>query len=164
MLQKYLGILLVCFFFIACNSNNNENSTEGYDTSANANLSSSDSLAMVDSAIAKMDRSKTGSGTDTSTNNSSNSDTSSNSNQPGWTLIQNSNCLTCHKKDQKVVGPAYTAVANKYQGSDTAVNYLAHKIINGGSGVWGETAMPPHPELNMSQAKEMVHYILSLHS
>lgn len=150
MLKNYIAGLLACLFFIACNSNNNENSSESYDTSSNAYLSSSDTVGMV------------ASGTDTASNINS-TDANSNGNEQGWTLIKNSNCLTCHKKDQKVIGPAYTAVANKYYGSDTAVNYLAHKIINGGSGVWGQIAMPPHPELNMPQAKEMVHYILSLH-
>ena len=137
-----VGIIAAFLLICACNNNNNQNSsTESHnDTNSNANLSSG------------TDNSAANAGIDTTASNSS----------PGLALMKSSNCLTCHKIDQKVIGPAYTEVADKYAGNDTAVNYLAHKIINGGSGVWGEVAMPPHPELSLPQAKEMVNYILSL--
>ena len=54
-------------------------------------------------------------------------------------LLQNHQCLSCHGLDKKVVGPAFTDVAAKYQGK---VDYLAHKIISGGAGVWGNIPMP----------------------
>jgi cytochrome c551/c552 len=37
-----------------------------------------------------------------------------------------------------------------------------NKIINGGSGVWGEVAMPAHPAIKPTEAKQIVDYILSL--
>ena len=55
--------------------------------------------------------------------------------QRGLEITANSDCFTCHKIDEKNIGPAWRDVANKYAGQDTAVEYLAHKIINGGSGV-----------------------------
>jgi cytochrome c len=82
--------------------------------------------------------------------------------QKGFELVSNSDCFTCHKVTEKLVGPAYQDVANKYAGSDTAVDYLAHKIITGGSGVWGNVAMTPHPQLSVDSAKQMVKYILLL--
>ena len=80
----------------------------------------------------------------------------------GLVLIKKSDCLTCHKVDQKVIGPAYTDVANKYTASDDVIDTLASKIIKGGSGNWGTTPMSAHPDLSMTDAKEMVKYILSL--
>jgi len=66
--------------------------------------------------------------------------------QKGLSLIAKNDCLTCHKIDETLTGPAYREVANKYAGtSDTVVNYLAGKIISGGSGVWGRVYMKPHP-------------------
>ena len=50
--------------------------------------------------------------------------------------------------------------SNKYAGSDTAVDYLAKKIITGGSGVWGEIMMAPHPSLSEEDAKTLARYIL----
>jgi cytochrome c len=82
--------------------------------------------------------------------------------QKGLALVAKSNCLTCHKIDEKLIGPAYRDVANKYAGSDTAVTYLAHKVISGGKGVWGEVMMTPHPELSEADAEAMVKYVLLL--
>lgn len=80
----------------------------------------------------------------------------------GMTLISKSDCLSCHKNDQKVVGPAYTEVAAKYEFNDKNVDYLAQKIIKGGAGVWGEIPMPPHADLSEKDAQEMARYVLSL--
>lgn len=82
--------------------------------------------------------------------------------QKGLDLIGKSDCLTCHKVSEKVVGPAYQDVANKYAGADTAVNYLADKVMNGGSGVWGAVPMTPHKQISEDDAKQMVKYILLL--
>lgn len=80
----------------------------------------------------------------------------------GKNLIATSDCLACHKVDQKLVGPAYEEVAAKYELNDKNVDYLAGKIIEGGAGVWGQIPMSPHPDLSRDNAKEMAKYILSL--
>jgi cytochrome c len=80
----------------------------------------------------------------------------------GEQLIAKFDCLTCHKVDQKVVGPAYVEVAQKYEANDKNISYLAGKIIKGGSGVWGQVPMTPHPNVSEGDAKEMARYILSL--
>ena len=80
----------------------------------------------------------------------------------GEQLIAASDCLTCHKVDTKLVGPSYNEVANKYPATDANIDMLANKIIQGGSGAWGEIPMTPHPAISADDAKEMVKYILSL--
>jgi cytochrome c len=82
--------------------------------------------------------------------------------QKGLALVAKSNCLTCHKVNEKLIGPAYKDVANKYAGMDTAVTHLAHKVISGGKGVWGDVMMTPHPELSEADAEQMVKYVLLL--
>ena len=82
--------------------------------------------------------------------------------QKGVEIVSQSDCFTCHKIDEKNIGPAWRDVAKKYAGQDTAVRYLAHKIINGGSGVWGQVPMTPHDGLPEDEAKAMVKYVLSL--
>jgi cytochrome c len=83
--------------------------------------------------------------------------------QAGLALVTESDCLTCHKIDEKLVGPAYREIANKYANAgDTIVNYLAGKIINGGAGVWGEVMMTPHPGLPEADAQAMAKYVLLL--
>lgn len=82
--------------------------------------------------------------------------------QNGLALVSKSDCLTCHKIGEKLIGPSYQEVANKYAGSDTAVAYLTGKIIEGGKGVWGEVVMTPHPLLPKTDVEQMVKYILLL--
>lgn len=83
--------------------------------------------------------------------------------QKGLSLVAKSDCLTCHKVDEPLTGPTYRDVANKYAGMpDTIVTHLAHKIIKGGSGVWGETFMVAHPGVTQEDAEAMVRYILLL--
>jgi cytochrome c len=80
----------------------------------------------------------------------------------GKELIGNSDCLSCHKENEKVIGPSYQEVAKKYSADSKNVEYLAGKIISGGSGVWGEVPMTPHPAISKEDAAEMARYILSV--
>jgi len=83
--------------------------------------------------------------------------------QKGVELIGKYQCTTCHKIDEKLTGPAYRDVAEKYAGADDAtITKLAQKVIDGGSGVWGEVPMTPHPNVSEQEAKDMVAYILLL--
>lgn len=80
----------------------------------------------------------------------------------GLELIGKSDCLTCHKVKDKLIGPAYQDVANKYESNDENIKLLAGKIIQGGKGVWGEVPMTPHPQVSEEDAKQMVKYVLLL--
>lgn len=80
----------------------------------------------------------------------------------GKILTERSDCKTCHAIDRKVNGPAYQEIAERYRGDEFAVRNLSRKVINGGSGVWGETAMSAHPQLSPEDVGEMVRWILSL--
>lgn len=80
----------------------------------------------------------------------------------GKNLVSSGDCMSCHKLNEKSVGPAFTAVADRYAKDKKAVPYLSEKIMKGGSGAWGEVAMAAHPDLKEQDAKMIVHYILSL--
>ena len=71
-------------------------------------------------------------------------------------------CKGCHKVDEKSVGPAFTAVSQRYQKDPKAPDYLAQKVIKGGSGAWGQVAMAAHPDLKPDDAKQIISWILSL--
>jgi cytochrome c len=81
---------------------------------------------------------------------------------PGKTLMDKSDCKSCHMIDQKSAGPAYQEIARKYKSQEGSVDQLAAKIIKGGSGVWGNTEMSAHPQLSVDDARLMVQYIFSL--
>jgi cytochrome c len=80
----------------------------------------------------------------------------------GQALVDASDCKTCHHPTNKIVGPAHTDVAKKYEFTKANVTLLAGKIKNGGSGVWGEIPMSPHADLSQGDAEKMAMYVLSL--
>lgn len=83
--------------------------------------------------------------------------------QKGLELVASSDCFTCHKIDDKLTGPSYREIANKYAGASDAVkDSLAHTIIKGSTGKWGTAIMIPHPDLSVENAKAMVEYVLLL--
>lgn len=81
---------------------------------------------------------------------------------PGKSLIEKSDCKSCHFINQKSAGPSYKDVALKYNGEAGAVDKLAAKIIRGGAGVWGTTEMAAHPQVSVDDARKMVDYIMTL--
>jgi len=131
-MKKILIVLGVCSIIFACNSAEKTESTE-------------DTTAAVEQAVVDTSTAPVTAGS-----------------AKGEQLISGSDCLTCHKVDAKIVGPSYVDVANKYEATEANIEMLAGKIINGGSGSWGEIPMAPHAALSTDDAKEMVKYILSL--
>lgn len=82
---------------------------------------------------------------------------------PTRQLMHAMTCFGCHAIAGKSLGPAYLEIANRYRGDRTASDALARKIIAGGVGAWGQEApMPPHPQISLEQARQMVGWILSL--
>lgn len=80
----------------------------------------------------------------------------------GKNLMLSSDCKSCHKVDEKSIGPGYVQVAQKYKSDSKASSYLIQKIIHGGSGVWGENAMPAHPNMKEGDVKMIVTWVMSL--
>ena len=76
-------------------------------------------------------------------------------------LAKNSGCLSCHAVSEKIVGPAYTKVAEKYRDDKDAVATLAQSIQYGSKGKWGRIPMPAHPSLNADDIKTLARWVLS---
>lgn len=81
--------------------------------------------------------------------------------QKGEVLIAYSDCYTCHKESKESVGPAFTSIAKRYPVQRVYIDMLAQKVISGGSGMWGQAVMSPHPKVPFEDAQFMVSYILS---
>ncbi len=78
----------------------------------------------------------------------------------GKTLIDATDCKACHATNEKVNGPSYLQIAEKYGPDDRG--YLIDRVRKGGAGVWGETVMSAHPQLDLEEIGKIVDYILSL--
>jgi cytochrome c len=79
----------------------------------------------------------------------------------GQALLEASDCQTCHHAKNTLIGPSYSAIADRYQKADTAIHYLSKKIISGGAGQWGDVPMLAHPDISEEDAREIAHYIIS---
>jgi cytochrome c len=121
-------------------------------------------IAVISLVVACGDNaSNSSANTDSSASASGANDISTNPDyQKGIQLITANDCLTCHKVDEKLTGPPYRDVANKYENTDANVKMLAEKIIKGGTGNWGTVPMTPHAALSEADAEQMVKYILLL--
>jgi len=80
----------------------------------------------------------------------------------GRSLMQSLDCQACHRIDGESIGPSYVDVAKRYRDSTDAVSYLSNKIVQGGSGVWGDVAMAPHPDISEADARRIARWIRSL--
>jgi cytochrome c len=83
---------------------------------------------------------------------------------PGNLLIAESDCKSCHLLTTKSAGPSYQEIAKRYAKETRAVEMLSDKVLNGGSGNWGNIPMAAHPQVTKADASTMVEYILSLAS
>lgn len=83
---------------------------------------------------------------------------------PGLALMRKTDCLNCHAKNQKIVGPSFLEIANKYRDQPHQVSLSAERVIKGSSGVWGQVGMLPHSQLSETDVLKMVEYIFSLNA
>ncbi len=82
-------------------------------------------------------------------------------------LAKKSGCLACHSVEEKVVGPAWQDVSERYKGDDSAKEQLVAKVKAGGKGNWTEVTggvpMPPYsPRVADADIESLVDFILSL--
>ncbi|WP_374407472.1 c-type cytochrome [Hydrogenophaga sp.] len=77
-------------------------------------------------------------------------------------LAKNNGCLSCHSPKEKVVGPAYASVAEKYKDDKDAVAGLVQSIQYGSKGKWGRIPMPSHPSMSAADIKTLAQWVLSI--
>lgn len=77
-------------------------------------------------------------------------------------LAKANGCYSCHANNDKVVGPAYASVAEKYKDDKDAVASLAQSIQNGSKGKWGRIPMPPHPSMSAADIKTLAQWVLTI--
>lgn len=76
-------------------------------------------------------------------------------------LAKANGCTSCHAANEKIVGPAFSAIAAKYAGDKDAVATLVQSIKGGSTGKWGRAAMPAHNSLSAADAKALATWVLA---
>ncbi|MGC3982853.1 MAG: c-type cytochrome [Steroidobacteraceae bacterium] len=84
--------------------------------------------------------------------------------QASEALMEKSGCLSCHRVDQKLIGPTFKEVATRYRGRNDIVPILLQKVREGGEGEWGDIPMAANSEERVSDdnLKAVIEWILSL--
>lgn len=70
-------------------------------------------------------------------------------------------CMGCHGIANKVLGPGFREVADKYKADKGADTMLIAKIRAGGMGAWGQIPMPPQTAPKDDELKAIVGWILA---
>lgn len=80
---------------------------------------------------------------------------------PAAVFIQQKHCLACHTSDAEMRAPLWASIAEHYKGDKEAITKLSEKVIQGSSGSFGSTKMPPqYKNITPDEAKYLVEWIL----
>jgi len=82
--------------------------------------------------------------------------------QVAMDMAKQNGCLSCHSLTEKIVGPAYYKVADKYKDESDAASSLVQSIKYGSKGKWGRIPMPPHPDLSDEDLHKLARWVLSI--
>lgn len=80
--------------------------------------------------------------------------------QADLALARSKNCMSCHAVERKVIGPSFKDIALRYKDHKGAVELLARKVTQGGSGVWGQVPMPANTQVSDADARRLATWIL----
>jgi cytochrome c len=79
---------------------------------------------------------------------------------PPLQLAQQKNCLTCHTLNNKIVGPSWRAISEKYKGQDVRAK-LIDKVQNGGQGSFGAVTMPANAsKISVDETAYLIDWLL----
>ena len=76
-------------------------------------------------------------------------------------LAEKSGCLACHAPKQRLIGPSLAEIASRYRNDNGAETRLFAKVKSGGQGTWGNVPMPPQPQLQESDIRSLIRWILT---
>lgn len=82
--------------------------------------------------------------------------------EEGTQLAKKIGCFACHSIEKKLLGPSWKNVAARFNGNPDAEVYLMDKFLNGGSGAWGNIAMPGYPHVSEADRRTLARWVLSL--
>jgi cytochrome c len=79
----------------------------------------------------------------------------------GMALATRHACVSCHARDQRLVGPSFQEIAKKYHGVGDAAAALVRKMKAGGAGTWGAVPMPPQAHVADADLQALARWILA---
>ena len=80
---------------------------------------------------------------------------------PALELMKKSGCSGCHGISNKILGPSFRDIAKRYKDDKGAESQLIGRVKAGGSGTWGDVAMPPQAHVSDADTAALIKWILS---
>lgn len=80
---------------------------------------------------------------------------------PGLAAAKQNACVACHGMTNKIVGPGFNEIAQKYKGNAEAEAALFGKVKNGASGAWGPVPMPAQAHVKDDEIRTIISWILA---
>jgi cytochrome c len=81
---------------------------------------------------------------------------------PGLALMKSSDCFNCHQVEQRIIGPSYLEIADRYRRQPAALDAAVKRVWEGSTGVWGQVPMLPHPQHTTDEATIMLRWVFGL--
>jgi len=82
------------------------------------------------------------------------------SDDQAFALLGKYGCQSCHSIEGGQP-PSYRAIAREYSSDPSAIDYLQSSVLNGSSGVFGDSAMPG-TDVPADDLRAMINWILQL--
>lgn len=141
MIVKLVPGILTIFFFISCGHKNEKTASEipVYTEEKNNSKETGNKAEeiVINKAIKKEDY------------------------EAGKILVAGADCSGCHRIKDKLIGPAYTDIADHYQITSSIIDTLSSRIIRGSVNHWSSIPMTPHMTLLKQDAVKMIKYIFA---
>lgn len=80
--------------------------------------------------------------------------------QAGEALARSHACTACHAMGERLIGPSFREISQRYAGQPEAQALLVRSIKHGSSGRWGTVPMPASPQVTETDAQALVAWIL----
>lgn len=77
-------------------------------------------------------------------------------------MAKDNGCFSCHAMNEKVVGPSFSAIAERYRGEAGAAASLVQAVQNGSKGKWGRIPMPTHSSIGQADLAKLANWVLSV--
>ena len=83
------------------------------------------------------------------------------SDRQAFALLNKYGCQACHSMSSGPAGPSYGAIAREYSSDSSAIDYLQSSVLNGSSGVFGDSSMPG-VDVPSGDLRAIINWILQL--
>lgn len=77
------------------------------------------------------------------------------------TVLVRYGCMGCHDVHNRIVGPSFREIAQRFGATPGGAARVAQRIKEGGAGEWGQVPMPPFPTISDEEMRALVGWMFA---